>query len=147
MQKLDFAEAVDLIVARDPRYDREAYSFLRDALDFTVKLRKKSRVGGRKRACERSATTRRIRHYALKQFGPMVVTVFNYWGVHRCDDLERWCTTSSVQESSGKRRPIPWRIQGRILLRRCVRHPLSAAGPYGTSPDHAGGGRSCRAAE
>jgi uncharacterized repeat protein (TIGR04138 family) len=39
MQKIGFSEAVDSIVARDSRYDSEAYSFLRDALDFTLKLR------------------------------------------------------------------------------------------------------------
>ncbi|MEI9894023.1 MAG: hypothetical protein WDN28_09065 [Chthoniobacter sp.] len=46
MQKLDFGEKLDLIVAQDPRYDREAYHFLRDALDYTVKLRKKAKEGG-----------------------------------------------------------------------------------------------------
>ncbi len=86
MQKLDFAEAVDLIVARDPRYDREAYSFLRDALDYTVKQRKKSRDN----ACGHvtgQQLLEGIRQYALKQFGPMVVTVFDYWGIHRCEDF------------------------------------------------------------
>lgn len=87
MQKLDFAEAVDLIVARDSRYDREAYSFLRDALDFTVKLRKKSREGTGNGHVSGQQLLEGIRHYALKQFGPMVVTVFNYWGVHRCEDF------------------------------------------------------------
>ena len=28
-----------------------------------------------------------IRLYALKQFGPMVPTVFEYWGIRRCDDF------------------------------------------------------------
>ena len=87
MQKLDFAEAVDLIVARDPRYDREAYSFLRDALDFTVKLRKKSRSSAGTGHVSGQQLLEGIRHYALKQFGPMVVTVFHYWGVGRCEDF------------------------------------------------------------
>jgi hypothetical protein len=33
MQKIGFAEALDSIVATDKRYSREAYVFLRDALD------------------------------------------------------------------------------------------------------------------
>ncbi len=45
MQKLDFGEKLDLIVQQDPRYDREAYLFLRDALDYTIKLRKKAKEG------------------------------------------------------------------------------------------------------
>ena len=43
MQKIGFAEALDIIVAKDPRYDHEAYVFLRDALDFTIKQLKKNK--------------------------------------------------------------------------------------------------------
>jgi uncharacterized repeat protein (TIGR04138 family) len=28
-----------------------------------------------------------VRQYALKEFGPMVVTVFDSWGVHCCEDI------------------------------------------------------------
>ena len=41
MQKIGFAEALDSIVASDPRYSRDAYVFLRDALDYTTKQPKK----------------------------------------------------------------------------------------------------------
>jgi len=41
MQKIGFAEALDSIVKSDPRYERDAYVFLRDALDFTTKRQKK----------------------------------------------------------------------------------------------------------
>jgi len=41
MQKIGFAEALDSIVANDPRYQRDAYAFLRDALDFSTKQQKK----------------------------------------------------------------------------------------------------------
>ncbi len=43
MQKIGFAEALDSIVATDPRYHRDAYVFLRDALDYTTKQQKKSK--------------------------------------------------------------------------------------------------------
>ena len=36
MQKIGFAEALDSIVATDVRYGRDAYVFLRDALDYTA---------------------------------------------------------------------------------------------------------------
>jgi hypothetical protein len=36
MQKIGFAEALDSIVANDARYHRDAYVFLRDALDFAT---------------------------------------------------------------------------------------------------------------
>ncbi|MEY2439126.1 MAG: hypothetical protein QOI34_511, partial [Verrucomicrobiota bacterium] len=25
--------------------------------------------------------------YSLKEFGPLVVTVFSYWGIHTCEDI------------------------------------------------------------
>lgn len=92
MQKLDFTEAVEVIAEKDPRYDREAYYFLRDALDFTVKLRKKSRDNDLIEEDEDRHVTGQqllegVRIYALKQFGPMVLTVFHYWGVQRGEDF------------------------------------------------------------
>ena len=41
MQKIGFAEALDSIVATDNRYSREAYVFLRDALNYITKQQKK----------------------------------------------------------------------------------------------------------
>lgn len=87
MQKLDFAEAVDLITSQDRRFDREAYFFLRDALDYTVKLRKKLREGDSSGHVTGQQLLEGIRQYALKQYGPMVVTVFDYWNVQRCEDF------------------------------------------------------------
>src|SRR2546429_8078376 len=28
-----------------------------------------------------------VRRYALKEFGPMVMTVFDNWGIHSCEDV------------------------------------------------------------
>ena len=85
MQKIDFGEKLDLIVQQDPRFDREAYLFLRDALDFTVKLRKKAKEGAEHVSGQQLLEG--IRLYALKQYGPMVPTVFSYWGVTRGEDF------------------------------------------------------------
>ena len=85
MQKLDFCEKLEHIVQQDTRYDREAYHFLRDALDFTIKARKKAREGDSHVTGQQLLEG--IRQYALKQFGPMTPTVFNYWGVRRCEDF------------------------------------------------------------
>jgi len=85
MQKLDFGEKLDHIVEQDPRYDREAYLFLRDALDYTVKQRKKAKEGGDHVTGQQLLDG--IRQYALKEYGPMVPTVLGYWGVRRCEDF------------------------------------------------------------
>ena len=87
MQKLDFGEALDVIRKKDPRYERDAYHFLRDALDYTIKQRKKAREGGPCGHVTGQQLLEGIRLYALKQFGPMALTVLEYWGVRRCDDF------------------------------------------------------------
>src|SRR5438046_2715343 len=86
MQKIGFAEALDSIVASDPRYQRDAYIFLRDALDFTTKQQKKVK-GVSVRHVTGPELLDGVRRYALKEFGPMVVTVFDSWGIHSCEDI------------------------------------------------------------
>jgi uncharacterized repeat protein (TIGR04138 family) len=86
MQKIGFAEALESIVASDPRYTRDAYVFLRDALDFTTKQQKKLR-GTTVRHVAGPELLDGVRQYALKEFGPMVVTVFSSWGINCCEDI------------------------------------------------------------
>ncbi len=86
MQKIGFAETLHSIVASDPRYQRDAYIFLRDALDFTTKQQKKIK-GTTVRHVSGPELLEGVRQYALKEFGPMVVTVFNNWGIHCCEDI------------------------------------------------------------
>ena len=86
MQKIGFAEAVDRILGEDPRYHRDVYSFVRDALDFTVKQQKKNKEGIIRHVTA-SQLLDGIRLYALKEFGPMVPTVFGYWNISSCEDL------------------------------------------------------------
>jgi uncharacterized repeat protein (TIGR04138 family) len=86
MQKIGFAEALDSIVASDRRYQREAYVFLRDALDFTTKQQKKIK-GATVRHVAGPELLEGVRQYALKEFGPMVVTVFDAWGIRSCEDI------------------------------------------------------------
>lgn len=86
MQKIGFAEALDSIVASDARYQRDAYIFLRDSLDYTTKQQKKIK-GATVRHVAGPELLEGVRQYALKEFGPMVVTVFSYWGVRNCEDI------------------------------------------------------------
>ncbi|MDQ3082781.1 MAG: hypothetical protein M3R07_11285 [Gemmatimonadota bacterium] len=86
MQKIGFAEALDSIVATDSRYSRDAYVFLRDALDYMTKQQKKVK-GAPIRHVAGPELLEGVRQYALKEFGPMVVTVFSYWGIQKCEDI------------------------------------------------------------
>src|SRR6267154_6531276 len=87
MQEPSFEEAVEQILAKDPRYHRDAYLFIRAAPDHTQKmiarLPKKSEV----RHVSGQDLLKGIRAYALQHFGPMTLTVLEEWGVRRCEDF------------------------------------------------------------
>jgi len=86
MQTIGFQEAVEALSREDKRYHIEAYAFLRDALEATLKRRKKARkeTGGHVAAGE---LLEGFRLHALEQFGPMAMTVLDYWGVRSCEDV------------------------------------------------------------
>jgi len=86
MQKIGFPEALDRIVSANPRYDKEAYLFLRDALDFTIKARKKQK-SDLSRHVTGQELLEGVRQFALNEFGPMVLTVFESWGIKECADI------------------------------------------------------------
>lgn len=85
----DFGDVVDQILKEDKRYDKGAYFFIRNALDHTIKGRKK---GTKMMTTSSEHVTGQelvegIRGYALDQFGPMAITVFENWGVQRSEDF------------------------------------------------------------
>jgi len=86
MQKIGFSEALEKIVTADPRYEREAYLFLQDALDYTLKSRKKQK-SDLSRHVTGQELLEGVRQYALDEFGPMVPTVFDTWGIRQCSDI------------------------------------------------------------
>ena len=86
MQEIKFDEAVEQILARDSRYTREAYLFVREALDYTQRLVGKE-TRGQIRHVSGQELLDGIRQFALNQFGPMTVTVFEEWGVRNCRDF------------------------------------------------------------
>lgn len=88
MQKIGFSEALDSIVMSDARYHRDAYTFLRDALDYTTKQQKKIR-GSAVRHVAGPELLEGVRQYALREYGPMVMSVFSFWGIRSCEDVGR----------------------------------------------------------
>lgn len=88
MHTANFDEALELILQRDRRYHRDAYLFVREALEHTEKIVGRAVREGTRQAI-RHVTGQEllegIRAYALEQFGPMTLTVFNEWGV-RCGE-------------------------------------------------------------
>jgi uncharacterized repeat protein (TIGR04138 family) len=86
MQQLNFDEVLETVLAQDARYSRDAYHFLREALDHTQKAVAKARKGGARHVTGKELLEG-IREFSLKQFGPMTLTVFHEWGVRSCEDF------------------------------------------------------------
>jgi len=83
MDGINFEEELERILAKDQRYAREAYVFVREALDHTQKM------GGK--PAPRHVSGQQLlagaRDYALQQYGPMALTVLHEWGIRRCEDI------------------------------------------------------------
>jgi uncharacterized repeat protein (TIGR04138 family) len=98
MNTANFDEALEQIIQKDTRYHRDAYLFVREALDHTQKLINKAAKTESRAAADEPAEGKvrhvtgqellaGIRDYALDQFGPMTLTVLGEWGVRRCEDF------------------------------------------------------------
>ena len=118
MNGRNFTEVVDTIVQEDPRYCKEAYNFVRRALDFTLK-------GLGERAEEKGKHVSGgelligIRDYALDQYGPMTMTLFDHWVFESARILERSSSISSITGCLVRPRVIIGRIskEGMISTR------------------------------
>ena len=86
MHEITFEEAFELIRAKDPRYPRDAYLFVREALDYTQKNILKENHGQLRHVSGQELLAG-IRDYALAQFGPMAIAVFEEWGIRTCQDF------------------------------------------------------------
>jgi uncharacterized repeat protein (TIGR04138 family) len=86
MQRINFDDELEKVLAKDSRYGREAYVFVREALDHTQKM-----LGRPPRNEIRHVTGGQLLHgareYALAQYGPMALTVLQEWGLHSCEDI------------------------------------------------------------
>ena len=98
MNTANFDEALDQITQQDPRYHRDAYLFVREALDHTQKIVSRAGKSETRQAGDEESEPKvrhvsgqellgGIRAYALEQFGPMSLTVLAEWGVNRCEDF------------------------------------------------------------
>lgn len=86
MKEVDFELKLEKILAKDPRYTRDGYTFVREALDFTQQLIGRENQGAIRHVSGQELLDG-IRQYALKQFGPMAATVLEDWGIKTCPDF------------------------------------------------------------
>ena len=79
----NLSEAVERIRARGGAYREEAYFFLLESLDFTIRQLEQPRhvTGGE--------LLDGLRRFALSRFGPTTRMVFEHWGVNSTEDWGR----------------------------------------------------------
>ena len=83
---IDAAEKFRLLLDRDPRYDPEAYSFVYEALDFTLK----SVVNPQSRSNQHvtgQELLEGVRRFAINQFGCLARMVLQNWGLLNTSDV------------------------------------------------------------
>ncbi len=87
MQKTNFEQVVETICAEDSRYDQDAYSFVREGLDQTLKNLKRNEGAGPDKHVSGPELLEGLRRFTLEEFGPMGRLVLNEWGLHECRDF------------------------------------------------------------
>ncbi len=87
MQKIGFDDAIDKIIQRDPRFHRDAYMFLREALDHTVKALGRETFAEPERHVRGPELLGGFRDLAIERFGPMAPTVLEDWGISQTRDV------------------------------------------------------------
>ena len=85
--KVDPGQAVDRLVDQDGRYAKEAYLFLYEALEYTVKSLGKADLDDNQRHVSGADLLKGISEFGLSRFGPLTRTVFEHWGVHKTEDF------------------------------------------------------------
>ena len=88
MKQSNFQEAVDDMRRANPQFEEQAYYFIREALDFTIRLLNKP-TSGKARHVSGAELLEGIRKFAIQEFGPITKTVLNHWGIHECEDFGR----------------------------------------------------------
>ncbi|MDB6053331.1 MAG: hypothetical protein JWN25_854 [Verrucomicrobiales bacterium] len=87
MQPVNFEEVIEKILEKDSRYHRDAYFFVREALDHTQKVVAKSHKDQVRHHVSGMELLNGIKDYGLIQFGPMAMTVLAEWGITRSEDF------------------------------------------------------------
>lgn len=75
-----YPEKLQEIISNDPRYRLDAYLFIFQALEYSVRRRKEKRHLTGKELLET------IRRLAISRFGPLSLDVLRHWGITRCED-------------------------------------------------------------
>ena len=123
MQKIRFDEAVKLVREKDERYPIDAYQFLREVLDHTVKalrgdeLIEHRHVTGPELLCG-------MVEYAQKEYGSMASVVLDSWGIRESEDLGAMVFNLIEIGAFGKSEDdSPSDFSGSMILKEALQSP------------------------
>jgi uncharacterized repeat protein (TIGR04138 family) len=132
MQPIQFEESVVSIMKRDDRYDGQAYFFLKDALDFTLK-RFLEETTDRSRHVTGKELLEGFRDYAMEQFGPMAATLMEEWGIRESRDVGNMVFRLIEEQVFGKQESDkPEDFEGLFDLDDALRSPFLPSGEAAT---------------
>lgn len=88
MNEKEFQKALDVIVAKDARFDPAAYLFVSGALTETAKRLGRSRKASvKQRHISGQELAEGAADFAAEQFGPLAYSVLREWGVKTTRDI------------------------------------------------------------
>src|SRR5450432_1067884 len=86
MAKINFAEVVEQICEKDLRFSSDAYHFVQEGLNHTLKSLKRGGHHAHRHVSGQELLSG-LRDFALKEYGPMSKAVLNEWGIKTTDDF------------------------------------------------------------
>ena len=86
MAKINFAEVVEQICEKDLRFSSDAYHFVQEGLNHTLKSLKRGGQHAHRHVSGQELLSG-LREFALKEYGPMSKAVLNEWGIKTTDDF------------------------------------------------------------
>ncbi len=124
MQKIRFDEAIELVRKKDERFQIDAYHFLREVLDHTVKsLREDELI--EHRHVSGPELLHGLIEYAHSEYGSMASVVLDSWGIRESEDIGSMVFNLIEVGAFGKSdEDSPADFSGEIDLKKALRAPF-----------------------
>ena len=124
MQKIQFDEAVKLVREKDDRFSMDAYQFLREVLDHTVKALRGDELIEHRHVSGPELLNGLI-EYSQKEYGSMASVVLDSWGIRASEDLGKMVFNLIEVGAFGKSdEDSPADFSGNINLRKALQKPF-----------------------
>ena len=82
-----FLRDIEELADADGRYNKAAYLFIYDALQYTVEKLGKESLPKQQRHVSGRDLVQALSEYGMNQFGPLTASVFEHWGVRQTRDF------------------------------------------------------------